>query len=339
MSSQMADVAIHNLGKKDRSRMKRKRPRRKSKEFPAGSTLDKPACSSSVDGQRRIKKKRKRRKLNRVTENGGGKCDENVHNLTAKLKSVFTKTSELKQNRKQIARSKRETVKSAVTQEECQTGDILNVSNSTYIALDCEMVGVGLRKHEALARCSLVDYEGNILMDEYVRPTEPITDYRTKWSGIRPSDMYWAVPFCVVQDHVRRICQDKIIIGHAVHNDFRVLLLNHPKHLVMDTSFFKPLRVKAGLDPTKTASLKHLTLALLGRSIQKFTHCSVEDARATMEIFRSVQQLWECERGITNSCTAAAATAADPVCDSGYSSTTETAASFLEDEFWPDDLN
>ena len=53
--------------------------------------------------------------------------------------------------------------------------------------MDCEMVGVGqggLRS--VLARCSIVNYYGEVLFNKYVKPPEKITDYRTHVSGIRP---------------------------------------------------------------------------------------------------------------------------------------------------------
>ena len=37
---------------------------------------------------------------------------------------------------------------------------------------------------EALARVSLVNYNGHIVYDKYVRSEKPVTDYRTWVSGI-----------------------------------------------------------------------------------------------------------------------------------------------------------
>ncbi len=63
-------------------------------------------------------------------------------------------------------------------------------SPGKYLALDCEMVGVGLEGVESsLARISLVNYHGAVQMDEFVRQRERVVDYRTEYSGIRPSDM------------------------------------------------------------------------------------------------------------------------------------------------------
>jgi len=52
------------------------------------------------------------------------------------------------------------------------------------------MVGVGIDGEESsLARVSIVNYHGVILLDEVVKQRERVVDYRTEWSGIRPSDM------------------------------------------------------------------------------------------------------------------------------------------------------
>jgi len=59
-----------------------------------------------------------------------------------------------------------------------------------YLSLDCEMVGVGIEGEESsLARVSLVNFYGAVIMDEFVRQKERVVDYRTQWSGIRESDM------------------------------------------------------------------------------------------------------------------------------------------------------
>ena len=59
-----------------------------------------------------------------------------------------------------------------------------------YVALDCEMVGIGIDgKISALARCCVVDFDGEVLYDEYVRPPGFVTDFRTKWSGVRKQDL------------------------------------------------------------------------------------------------------------------------------------------------------
>ena len=49
------------------------------------------------------------------------------------------------------------------------------------------MVGVGEGgKDSVLARVSIVNSRGEVVLDEYVKPREKVTDHRTCFSGIRP---------------------------------------------------------------------------------------------------------------------------------------------------------
>ena len=55
---------------------------------------------------------------------------------------------------------------------------------------------MGINASESsLARVSLVNYYGVVMMDEFVKQRERVVDYRTRWSGIRASNMiYGASP-------------------------------------------------------------------------------------------------------------------------------------------------
>lgn len=57
------------------------------------------------------------------------------------------------------------------------------------LAIDCEMVGVGPFKEDALARVSIVNEFGYCLYDKFVKPKLPVTDYRTEFSGVREEDL------------------------------------------------------------------------------------------------------------------------------------------------------
>lgn len=73
-----------------------------------------------------------------------------------------------------------------------------------YVAIDCEMVGTGPQgRLSELARCSVVNYEGDVIYDKYVQPELPIVDYRTRWSGITKQHMKNAIPFKAAQAEVR----------------------------------------------------------------------------------------------------------------------------------------
>lgn len=170
------------------------------------------------------------------------------------------------------------------------------------IALDCEMVGVGLNKANALARCSIVDYDGDVIYDAYVKPEKPITDYRTRWSGIRPSNLLEAVPFCEAREQVKRLIRKHILVGHSIQGDLKVLNLRHKNRLIRDTSKHIPLRILANFSPNMTPSLKRLSSTLLNKSIQQVEHCSVEDARATMSLYKLCETQWENDLNPVGNC-------------------------------------
>ncbi|KAJ3063763.1 3'-5' exonuclease, partial [Rhizoclosmatium hyalinum] len=165
-----------------------------------------------------------------------------------------------------------------------------------YLAIDCEMVGVGHHgEQSALARVSIVNFHGHPLLDTYVIPQERVTDYRTHVSGITPELLDPrktpnVMKFDEVQKLVSDLIQDKIVVGHAIKNDFQALLLDHPRRLVRDTSEFKQFKAMArGRKP----ALRKLAKQILNLDIQSGEHSSVEDARVTMMIYKKYRTEWE----------------------------------------------
>lgn len=159
------------------------------------------------------------------------------------------------------------------------------------VAMDCEMVGVGLDGEESmLARVSIVNLFGKCVYDKYVRPTERVTDYRTAVSGIRPDDIKNGEAFKDVQAEVAEILRGRTLVGHAVHNDLKILFLDHPKKAIRDTQKYKPFKekVKSG-----RPSLKLLCEKILNVKVQTGEHCSVQDAQAAMRLYTMEKKCWE----------------------------------------------
>lgn len=178
------------------------------------------------------------------------------------------------------------------------------IEKQKYIAIDCEMVGIGIDgKKSALARVSVVDYEGKLLLDTHVRVPERVTDFRTHVSGVRPKDIAPtsanAVDHASVRSTVGNLLHNKILVGHALSNDLSALMLSHPRKDMRDTARYKPFMRPSGrsggkLRPRKLRDLVH---EQLGMKIQEEgkAHDSVDDARASMELFKVVRVKWEKE--------------------------------------------
>ncbi|KAG3288275.1 REX4-like, 3'-5' exonuclease, transcript variant X1 [Ictidomys tridecemlineatus] len=158
------------------------------------------------------------------------------------------------------------------------------------LALDCEMVGVGPKGEESIvARVSLVNQYGKCVYDKYVKPTEPVTDYRTAVSGIRPEKLKQGEELEVVQREVAEMLKGRILVGHALHNDLKVLFLDHPKKKIRDTQKYKPFKsqVKSG-----RPSLKLLSEKILGIRVQQAEHCSQPKPTGTSRCSRAASP-WE----------------------------------------------
>lgn len=178
--------------------------------------------------------------------------------------------------------------------EKVNEGLSSTVEAGKYIAVDCEMVGVGPDpdNDSALARVSVVNYHGHQLYDSYVSPKEPVTDYRTFVSGITSELLRSARTLEAVQADVAKLLDGRILVGHSVRSDLDALLLGHPKRDIRDTSRYPGFRqYSAG----RTPGLKKLAMEVLGVDIQGGQHSSIEDARATMLLFRKERTGFESE--------------------------------------------
>lgn len=174
-----------------------------------------------------------------------------------------------------------------------------------FVAIDCEMVGVGPGGLEsALARVTLVDYHARCLLDTFVKVEEPIMDYRTYVSGISPRELQSAeaISFDECRDLVKSLIKHKILVGHGLKNDLNVLSIQHPWYNIRDTSMYQPYMRMGSCGRWRSRRLKHLASMHLGITIQKngIPHDSFDDAAAAMALYRNVQMEWdyamECKR-------------------------------------------
>jgi RNA exonuclease 1 len=170
-----------------------------------------------------------------------------------------------------------------------KTHDSLTQGLKPY-ALDCEMVLTSDDKY-SLARISLVDWSGKTIMDKYVKPTLPIENYFTEFSGITEEILRGVTTTLedVQKELLGILGQDSILLGHSLESDLNALKLTHP--FVVDTSIIYPH--PRGL-PLRS-SLKFLANRYLKREIQKGGakgHDSVEDALAVLDLVKL-----KCEKG------------------------------------------
>jgi RNA exonuclease 4 len=226
-------------------------------------------------------------------ETSRDKGDRNeTQRRTNKPKKVFPSIKELlKQNEVEKSKQEQELMRQKADEQ------LPESYKSRYVALDCEMVGIGADgKQSALARVSLVDWYGKVLLDTFVQVPTRVTDFRTHVSGVEPKHIrkQQAMEVTACREQVAAILKGKVLVGHALQNDLHALFLQHPKVDIRDTAKYRPFQrvVRTKWRPRK---LRDLVKQHLGKSIQVAgeSHDSVEDAASTMELFKRVREEWE----------------------------------------------
>jgi len=167
------------------------------------------------------------------------------------------------------------------------------------------MVGIGPGGYQSrLARVSLVNWDGETVYDTLVQVVEKVTDYRTFVSGITEEDLLSdeAVTFNKAQSAVASFLKNKILVGHGLKNDFKVLGLSHPWYAIRDTVKYEPfMKAVDPSDPNPTGAthipkkLKVLAKDKLGRMIQEEgkPHSPEEDAMAALDLYKKHRGKWE----------------------------------------------
>ncbi|KAF8856772.1 hypothetical protein BDZ45DRAFT_715224 [Acephala macrosclerotiorum] len=176
---------------------------------------------------------------------------------------------------------------------EIEAGSI--TAGRQILAMDCEMCMTGENEF-SLTRISIVDWDGTVVLDELVKPSKPIIDYVTQYSGITEKMLEGVTTTLEdIQKKLLEILHPRtVLIGHSLNSDLNALKITHP--YIVDTSVLYP----HPRGPPLKSSLKFLAQKYLNREIQKghgssgpgAGHDSIEDAKTVLDLVKQ-----KCEKG------------------------------------------
>lgn len=138
--------------------------------------------------------------------------------------------------------------------------------------------------------------EGLPFIDDYIAVNDPIDDYLTQHSGLRPGDLtpglsrHSLVNIKVVYKKLWVLLNlGCTFIGHGLASDFRIINIHIPKVQVIDTLGLFSLKGRS----RRNLSLRFLAWFLLKEDIQQnaeLGHDSIEDARTALRLWRKYQE-------------------------------------------------
>lgn len=182
-----------------------------------------------------------------------------------------------------------------VAHKDVEAGSVL--AGRRVLALDCEMCITSPPGETpqvfSLTRISMIDWNGDVVLDQLVKPDKPITDYLTPYSGITAAMLENVAT--TLEDVQKRLTEEiltpqTILVGHSLESDLNALQITFP--YIVDTALLFP----HPRGPPLKSSLKWLAQKYLTREIQKghgtTGHDSVEDAKASLDLVKQ-----KCEKG------------------------------------------
>jgi PAB-dependent poly(A)-specific ribonuclease subunit 2 len=145
----------------------------------------------------------------------------------------------------------------------------------------------------ALARVSVLRGQGPLedvpFIDDYIAINEPVMDYLTAFSGIRPGDLdptissHSLVTLKMAYKKLWLLLNlGCVFVGHGLLKDFRTINIHVPRGQVIDTVDLWFIKARA-----RKLNLRFLAWLLLNEDIQSGeSHDSIEDARSALRLWR-----------------------------------------------------
>ncbi|NXS52272.1 REXO5 exonuclease, partial [Brachypteracias leptosomus] len=211
-----------------------------------------------------------------VPKSSNLQCDPIIRKYGGKKRGLTSYTLTLEEQKKNDYPIKGSPGSRGYIYTEC---DQQRTDSSPLFGLDCEMCLT--EKGNEVTRVSLVDAQGQCLLNELVKPETTVVNYRTRFSGITKKMLLPVkTRLSDIQTRLKKMLpNDAVLVGHSLNSDLQALEMIHPS--VIDTSLL------FARNEGRRFKLKFLAKAVLGKEIQceqKLGHDPAEDARAALEL-------------------------------------------------------
>uniref|UniRef100_A0AC35U5F3 RNA exonuclease 4 n=1 Tax=Rhabditophanes sp. KR3021 TaxID=114890 RepID=A0AC35U5F3_9BILA len=165
----------------------------------------------------------------------------------------------------------------------CYPEFIYTSSVPEKVALDVEFVRATVKGEEKryAARVVILNYAKKVIYNKFIRCDPNLRyDYDTGKNGEH---------FEVVKREIQLVIENRIVIGHRLHTDFKLLEIKHPRHLQRDTytyrGFQKKLKIK-----TNDRSLHQLCADVLRHHVKEKIYDALRDAKLVVELYRYAEK-------------------------------------------------
>ncbi|XP_061330220.1 RNA exonuclease 5 isoform X3 [Pezoporus flaviventris] len=211
-----------------------------------------------------------------IQKNSDLQCDPIIRKYGIKPQGLTSYILTLEEQRKNDYPIKGSPGSKGYIYTEC---DQQRTDSSPLFGLDCEMCLTA--KGNEVTRVSLVDAQGQCLLNELVKPESRVMNYLTRFSGVTKKMLLPVkTRLSDIQTRLKEMLpHDAVLVGHSLNADLQALEMIHPS--VIDTSLL------FARNEGRRFKLKFLAKAVLGKEIQceqKLGHDPAEDARAALEL-------------------------------------------------------
>ncbi len=166
--------------------------------------------------------------------------------------------------------------------------------NSNFIVLDLEGTGAQHKEKEGIVEIAAIEIKNKMLTENYyyklINPQIKIPPMISKIHGLKNKDLEEEVIFDEIKEELLQFINNKILVGHNVNTDYRLLKLKIPDYtpsLILDTKKISQFSFRESRKHNLDKLIERFRIEdlLTDLPIKRGRHSAYFDAYATGIIF------------------------------------------------------